>query len=143
MLPFDNPKASAASAWDSAIMRRALRFHRHVQGGGVVTFPSPRGARPDETARRIVELLAGTAIPQRHIAHRIWHRLQIAEVALSAGTGCGAARVEVELIKTRLAGSGRGRQANRLRAAMPLRMVGISAAGVQLRPRHAIQSRTA
>ena len=70
-------------------------------------MPSPRGARPDETARRIVELLAGTAIPQRHIAHRIWHRLQIAEVALSAGTGCGAARVEVELIKTRLAGSGR------------------------------------
>ena len=61
-------------------------------------MPSPRGARPDETARRIVELLAGTAI---------WHRLQIAEVALSAGTGCGAARVEVELIKTRLAGSGR------------------------------------
>jgi hypothetical protein len=70
-------------------------------------LPSPRGARPDETARRIVELLAGTAI-----------RSAISPIAF--GTDCksprwhyrreldrGAARVEVELIKTRLAGSGR------------------------------------
>lgn len=146
MLPFDSSKASAASAWDSAIMRRALGFHHQVQVGGVVNLPSPRGAGPDETARRIVELLARAAIPQRDIARRVWHRLQIAEAALSAGTGSRrrARRGRARQNLYRLAGSdGVAVRPIAFGAAMPLWMVAISAAGVQLRPCHAIQSRTA